>query len=260
MSKRVLLAVIREATLNAKPTDTHYLAAGGLQIARRDAVALKGTTLYYREMVDLGEIRGGDFIQGRDIPVYLTDTDPVLVFQPQDIRFVDPSDVPVVVVAPAPVATQPIPEAASTEVKARRGRPPKNKQVSVEATEPPPPPEAVAEVPVESSEPAVPAQAVEPEPDRILIAQDDERSFLIEPTGAPSQPEFHFELDEDEEAPPPPVAQSTLKPISAEFEVEDEPTPEEPAPAKVKRDVPEQSSESSGNDDYSGVDTGMFDE
>jgi hypothetical protein len=89
MSKRVKIAVIREATLNAKPTDTHYLAEGGLQISRRDARALKGTTLYYEVLVDLGEVKGFDFIPGRDVPVYQTDSEPVLALDPQALKLVD---------------------------------------------------------------------------------------------------------------------------------------------------------------------------
>lgn len=89
MSKRVKIAVIREATLNAKPTDTHYLAEGGLKISRRDARALKGTTLYYEVLVDLGEVKGFDFIPGRDVPVYLTESEPVLALDPQALQLVE---------------------------------------------------------------------------------------------------------------------------------------------------------------------------
>jgi hypothetical protein len=92
MSKRVKIAVIREATLNAKPTDTHYLAESGLKIPRKDARALKGTTLYYEVLVDLGEVKGFDFIPGRDIPVYQTDSEPVLALDPQALRLVDWKD------------------------------------------------------------------------------------------------------------------------------------------------------------------------
>lgn len=89
MSKRVKIAVIREATLNAKPTDTHYLAEGGLTISRKDARALKGTTLFYEVLVDLGQVTGFDFIPGRDIPVYQTDSEPVLALDPQSLKLVD---------------------------------------------------------------------------------------------------------------------------------------------------------------------------
>lgn len=282
MSKRVQIAVIREATLNAKPTDTHYLAAGGLQISRKDAVALKGTTLYYKVMVDLGEIKGGDFISGRDIPVYLTDSDPVLVLQPQLIHLVDAGATPVEitvkhvtvtpetsvvkqeVVAPVPIEASkaeitPVP--ADAIVKRRPGRP---KKVVAEVA---PVVAEVATTPLvetpqveeASAEPIVeePAPAFE-------VSQDDESTFLIAPTGIPAQPikptqpEFSFEVDEDEAPPPPPVRETESS--SLDFVVEDDPVEVQPsAPVEIP-DVDKSADGSSNTDDYSDVDTGMFDE
>jgi hypothetical protein len=277
MSKRVQIAVIREATLNAKPTDTHYLAAGGLQISRKDAVALKGTTLYYKVMVDLGEVTGGDYIPGRDVPVYLTDSEPVLAFQPQLLHWVEPDiyaskgnhiDIDVSKGNPMPikmwmaasgidsnslaetVAAQAAPEAP---VKRRPGRPKK-----VVETAPVPvvleekAPEMDAGIQVEENDPV----------DVAAPAQDDESTFLIPPTGAPvrqDQPEFCFDVDEDEAPPPPPVSGAVV----TDFVVEDEPN-DNPATAEVENVPPPTPRNSdypdADDDDYSNVDTGMFDE
>lgn len=257
MSKRVQIAVIREANLNAKPTETHYLAEGGLQISRKDAVALKGTTLYYKVMVDLGVITGSDFILGRDVPVYLTDSDPVLAFQPHLIRMVDsetsevgiplPNNGIMILNAEKKESTAP---AQDTQAKRRPGRPRKNPMpdpIIPEAD-----PEPVAPVVVEVSDVEAPSDfEVAPED----APQDDESTFLIEPTGAPArpaQPEFSF--DEDEQPAPPPVR---IVPENLGFEIEPE-EDENPEPTDVRDDIspPVQSD----TDDYSGVDTGMFDE
>lgn len=270
MSKRVQIAVIREATLNAKPTDTHYLAAGGLQISRKDAVALKGTTLYYKVMVDLGEVTGGDYIPGRDVPVYLTDSEPVLAFQPQLLHLVElykfvpfPESATIVmhdeekreepsfVQAEPQVTPEPVPEVPA---KRRPGRPKK-------VVEPAPAPVVV----VEEKAPEVDAgiQVKENDPvDVAAPAQDDESTFLIPPTGAPArqdQPEFCFDVDEDEAPPPPPVSGAVV----TDFVVEDEPN-DNPATAEVENVPPPTPRNSdypdADDDDYSNVDTGMFDE
>lgn len=269
MSKRVQIAVIREATLNAKPTDTHYLAAGGLQISRKDAVALKGTTLYYKVMVDLGEVTGGDYIPGRDVPVYLTDSEPVLAFQPQLLHWVEldriiplPNGKGMVMYEEekreaqplVPVEPQVTPESTpETPVKRRPGRPKK----VVEA--------APVPVVLEEKAPEVDAgiQVEENDPvDVAAPAQDDESTFLIPPTGAPArqdQPEFCFDVDEDEAPPPPPVSGAVV----TDFVVEDEPN-DNPATAEVENVPPPTPRNSdypdADDDDYSNVDTGMFDE
>lgn len=270
MSKRVQIAVIREANLNAKPTDTHYLAEGGLQISRKDAVALKGTTLYYKVMVDLGEVAGGDYIPGRDVPVYLTDSEPVLAFQPQLLHWVEPDiyaskvnriDIDVSKANPIPVkmrmaasgidpnslaetvAAQAAPEAP---VKRRPGRPKK----VVEAAHVP--------VVIEEKVPEVVAGKENDPVDVVTPAQDDESTFLIPQTGAPArqdQPEFCFDVDEA--PPPPPVSDAVI----ADFVVEDEPN-DNPATAEVENVPPPINSDypNADDDDYSNVDTGMFDE
>jgi hypothetical protein len=292
MSKRVQIAVIREANLNAKPTDTHYLAEGGLRISRKDAVALKGTKLYYQEIVDLGKVTGGDFIPGRDIPVYTTDSDPVLAMQPHLLRLVDeqqeivkkfqeffPLDMqgisvktdtsvlsqnaPVQPVAPtekevqemvrnARPATETTPDAP---VKRRPGRP--RKVVAEAPITPAPALEPDMNQPVEVTEeiPAVPTHLADFE---VTEKQDDESTFLIDPNSAPpapkSKPEFSFEMDEDEAPPPPPVRSAT--PVNLGFEVEDD---EPPAPVAVKE--PEAPAPSSlQTDDFGDVEPGLFDE
>lgn len=288
MSKRVKIAVIREAILNAKPTDTHYLAEGGLQISRKDARALKGTTLYYEVLVDLGEVKGFDFIPGRDVPVYQTDSEPVLALDPQALKLVDvkeqlvditvkhvsfthtvdhsiiPQNAPVepieavssvtlpVIPASAIVDGTPLPEAP---VKRKPGRP---KKVVTEATPVAAEPEAVVE--------ATSAATVQETPDFVVTdKQDDESTFLIEPNGAAptpvqSKPEFSFEVDEDE-APPPPTVRNT--PQNLGFEVEDEETPAPAsaiAPAAVPAEKPEPVVSSINTDDFTDVEPGLFDE
>ena len=279
MSKRVQIAVIREANLNAKPTETHYLAEGGLQISRKDAVALKGTTLYYTVMVDLGVITGSDFIPGRDVPVYLTDSDPVLAFQPHFLHWVEPEalinpetvkPIPLealmeatgVVTQESAPASQVAPEAPA---KRRPGRPRKTPAPDPIIPEAAPEPiDNVLEVPVvvEVQVPVVevPIQISEA-PDFEVTAenapQDDESTFLIEPTGAPArpaQPEFSFDTDEDEQPAPPPV-RNVVENLGFEIEPEED---ENPEPADVQGDV--SPTVQSDTDDYSGVDTGMFDE
>lgn len=259
MSKRVQIAVIREANLNAKPTETHYLAEGGLQISRKDAVALKGTTLYYTVMVDLGVITGSDFILGRDVPVYLTDSDPVLAFQPQLIRLVDPETSAVEIPLPnngIMFLNSEKKESTSTaqdaQAKRRPGRPRKNPipDPIISKADPEPVIPVVLEIPdVES--PSGFEGAPESAP------QDDESTFLIPPTGAPArqdQPEFSFDVDEDEEPPPPEVLGSAV----TDFVVEDDPEESNPdSQEKVENILPPQDS---GDDDYSNADTGMFDE
>lgn len=273
MSKRVKIAVIREANLNAKPTETHYLAEGGLQISRKDAVALKGTTLYYKVMVDLGVITGGDFIPGRDVPVYLTDSDPVLAFQPHFLHWVEPEalinldevkPIPLktlmeaagVVTQESAPASQVTPEAP---VKRRPGRPRKTPAPDPIIPEAAPEPiDNAVEVPVPVVE--VPIQILET-PDFEVTAenvpQDDESTFLIEPTGAPArpaQPEFSFDTDEDEQPAPPPV-RNVVENLGFEIEPEEN---ENPEPADVRDDI--SPTVQNDTDDYSGVDTGMFDE
>ncbi len=228
MSKRVKIAVIREATLNAKPTDTHYLAEGGLQISRKDARALKGTTLYYEVLVDLGEVKGFDFIPGRDIPVYQTESDPVLALDPQSLRLVDwredvankfmefeptesvtitvdstrltqnavePIDAVSSVLLPVIPASVIVEGAPIQEPKRRPGRP---KKVVEAATPTPVVPELVNE-PVESTKVSAeqvqgqdPEEFVEvlPEPDFHVTTekQDDESTFLIDPEGVVPTP------------------------------------------------------------------------
>jgi hypothetical protein len=286
MSKRVKIAVIREATLNAKPTDTHYLAEGGLQISRRDARALKGTTLYYEVLVDLGEVKGFDFIPGRDVPVYLTDSEPVLALQPQSLSLVDwkeqivnipvthvsfthsvdstliPQNAPVEPIdAVSSVALPVIPVSAIVDgepvaevpVKRKAGRP---KKVVAEAAAPEPKvapePEIVAEeVPVAQDQPDF----------EVTEKQDDESTFLIDPNGvAPipvSKPEFSFDMDEDEAPPPPPVRNTQQ---SVDFVVEEEEAPA-PAPAAVHAEKPAPIVTPSVNtDDFADVEPGLFDE
>lgn len=278
MSKRVQIAVIREATLNAKPTETHYLAAGGLQISRKDAVALKGTTLYYKVMVDLGEITGGDFIPGRDVPVYLTDSDPVLAFQPQLLHLVSEEalivpenvhPVPIkMLVAAAGIDPAAIPElvadvAPTPEAPAKR-RPGRPRKTPIVDTLPKIPDAVVQEV-LQEQEASIPEPTFEVVSEDPPAAQDDESTFLIEPTGAPArstQPEFSFEGDEDEQPAPPPVRND---PESLGFEIEAE-SNETPDPVDVQdvENVPppitRNSDYSDDDDDYSNVDTGMFDE
>lgn len=242
MSKRVRIAVIREATLNAKPTDTHYLAAGNLRIPRKDAVALKGTTLYYKVMVDLGEVRGGDFISGRDIPVYLTDSEPVLAFQPQLLNWVDSAEVRIEspMLDNVPVKEAPKVEAKSEVTEKRRpGRPKKVVAEPVVQEEPKP------HFPVVVEEPDILPEPAE--------ASDDENTFLIEPTGAPEldkEPEFRWDDIEDKDLVPkgaPPL----------DFIVEDDPDEHLIAVDKTaKYNDPEDVQKT----DFSDVDTGMFDE
>jgi hypothetical protein len=287
MSKRVKIAVIREATLNAKPTDTHYLAEGGLQISRRDARALKGTTLYYEVLVDLGEVKGFDFIPGRDVPVYLTDSEPVLALQPQSLSLVDwkeqivdipvthvsfthsvdstliPQNAPVepidavssvvlpTIPASAIVDGTPVPEGP---VKRKAGRP---KKVVAEAAAPEP--KVVPEPEIVAEETTTVDQ--EQSDFEVTEKQDDESTFLIDPDApapvAQSKPEFSFDMDEDEAPPPPPVRNTQQ---SVDFVVEDEETPA-PAPAAVPAEKPAPIVTPSVNtDDFADVEPGLFDE
>lgn len=295
MSKRVKIAVIREATLNAKPTDTHYLAEGGLKISRRDARALKGTTLYYEVLVDLGKVTGFDFISGRDIPVYLTDSESVLALDPQSLRLVDVQDklveitvkhvtfthsvdssiipqnapvepmdpissvlIPLVPIVSGSTAVVP-PEAP---VKRKPGRPKKVVAVAPE-------PEQVENTP----EPELVEQGIDPEAPvaqeqsdfEVTEKQDDESTFLIDPNAAApipvtkAKPEFSFDVDEDE-APPPPVRNT---PQTVDFVVEEEETPapvSASAPAAVSAEKIETIVTSTNTDDFGDVEPGLFDE
>ncbi len=291
MSKRVKIAVVREATLNGKPTDTHYLAEGGLKISRRDALALKGTTLYYEVLVDLGEVKGFDFIPGRDVPVYLTDSDSVLALRPQSLSLVDVKDqltgitvrhvmhvdttlIPqnatvepvdaisnvVLPVIPASVIVDgtPVPE---VPVKRRPGRP---KKVVAEVTAEP---VVVVLDPVVEEETLAKNPVVHAESDFVVTeSQDDESTFLIDPDGVPPEPkvktEFVFEPDEDELSPPPhPVRNSVPQNVDFEVEDEDESTAPESAPVAVpaKKTGPGVEVQS-GTDDFTDVEPGLFDE
>jgi hypothetical protein len=297
MSKRVKIAVIREATLNAKPTDTHYLAEGGLQIPRKDARALKGMTLYYEVIVDLGELTGFNFVIGRDIPVYETDSEPVLALDPRSLQLievketfveqagpitmhthtVDTSLIPqnAAPVAPTPEEVQQIVENAQpaevVPVKRKPGRPKKIVEavapVVADVTELINEPVDDAKISSEAVQGQDPEEFVEvlPEPDFQVTTekQDDESTFLIDPEGIPpspvpqAKPEFSFDVDEDEAPPPPPVRHTA--PQNLGFEVEDEETPA-PAPAAAPAEKPAPIVTASGTDDFGGVDTGMFDE
>ncbi len=299
MSKRVKIAVVREATLNGKPTDTHYLAEGGLKISRRDALALKGTTLYYEVLVDLGEVKGFDFIPGRDVPVYLTDSDSVLALRPQSLSLVDAKDQlagitvhHVMHSGGATVDTTLIPQNATVEpidaisnvvlpvipasaivdgtpvievpVKRRPGRP---RKVAAEVIVQP------VESAVATLDPVVPEEKVEAIPvvqveSDFVVAenQDDESTFLIDPDGASPEPkvktEFVFEPDEDELLPPPPPARNSI-PQNVDFEVEDE--DESTAPESAPVAVPVKKTETrveaaSTTDDFTDVEPGLFDE
>jgi hypothetical protein len=284
MSKRVKIAVIREATLNAKPTDTHYLAEGGLKISRRDARALKGTTLYYEVLVDLGEVKGFDFIPGRDVPVYQTDSEPVLALDPQSLRLVDyledvakkfmsfePTESVTITVdqsiisqnaatpvAPTPEEIQQMVEnaqpAVDTPVKRRPGRP---KKVVAAA----PVPEAEPAEPVVKDPSAETVPTVQTQTDfEVTEKQDDESTFLIDSDApapvAQSKPEFSFDGDEDEAPPPPPPPMRTIAPQNLGFEVEED---EPPIVALVEK--PESTVTSlSSTDDFADVEPGLFDE
>jgi hypothetical protein len=286
MSKRVKIAVIREATLNAKPTDTHYLAEGGLKISRRDARALKGTTLYYEVLVDLGEVKGFDFIPGRDVPVYQTDSEPVLALDPQSLRLVDyledvakkfmsfePTESVTITVdqsiisqnaatpvAPTPEEIQQMVEnaqpAVDTPVKRRPGRP---KKVVAAA----PVPEAEPAEPVVEDPSAETVPTVQTQTDfEVTEKQDDESTFLIDSDApapvAQSKPEFSFDGDEDEAPPPPPPPMRTIAPQNLGFEVEDD-EPSTPIVALVEK--PESTVTSlSSTDDFADVEPGLFDE
>jgi hypothetical protein len=297
MSKRVKIAVIREATLNAKPTDTHYLAEGGLQISRRDARALKGTTLYYEVLVDLGEVKGFDFIPGRDVPVYLTESEPVLALDPQSLRLVevketlveqtgsitmqsvtvDHSVIPqnAAPVAPTPQEVQQMVENAQPAVDAPVKRKPGRPKKVVEAAAPAPVVLELVNEPVGNTKvSADPVQGkdseefveVLPEPDFQVTTekQDDESTFLIDPEGAAptptpalTKPEFSFDVDEDEAPPPPPVR--NVAPQNLGFEVEEDDTPA-PAPVAAPAEKPEPVISSVSTDDFSGAPSDLFDE
>lgn len=288
MSKRVKIAVIREATLNAKPTDTHYLAEGGLKISRRDARALKGTTLYYEVLVDLGEVKGFDFIPGRDVPVYQTDSEPVLALQPQSLQLIDERENLVAITVkhvthshtidstliPQNAAVEPIASVSRVELpmapaepiasivppeapaKRKPGRP---KKVVAEAPAAPtaPEPEVKEEIPT------APAAIADFEVEEVG-KQDDESTFLIDPEGvAPTpapqaKPEFSFDVDEDE-APPPPVRNSAPQNLGFEVEDDEDATVPVSAPVSVETDEPEVAVKSNA-DDYSDVEPGLFDE
>jgi hypothetical protein len=177
--------------------------------------------------------------------------------------------------APTPQEIQQMVEnaqpAAEAPAKRRPGRP---KKVVVEVPVVPEVPELVNEPVVNtaiSSEPVKgqdPDEFVEvlPEPDFQVTTekQDDESTFLIEPTGAAPvpqvKPEFSFEMDEDEAPPPPPVRNA---PQSVDFEVEEEETP---APARAEAPVavpaakPAIVTDTSSTDDFSDVAPGLFDE
>jgi hypothetical protein len=294
MSKRVKIAVIREATLNAKPTDTHYLAEGGLQISRRDARALKGTTLYYEVLVDLGEVKGFDFIPGRDVPVYQTDSEPVLALDPQSLKLVDWKeqivDIPVthvsfthsvdstLILQNAPV--EPIDTVSSVilpvipeehivsgetviappeaPVKRKPGRPKKVVAVAPESEAAP----ALSVEPEVAPEPVVDPEEVPGDKEQstdfeVTEKQDDESTFLIDPEGP--KPEFSFDVDEDE-APPPPVRSAPAQNLGFEVEEEDatapDTMPEEVSPKAPERIVAKPSSA----DDFASVEPGLFDE
>jgi hypothetical protein len=295
MSKRVQIAVIREATLNAKPTDTHYLAEGGICISRKDAVALKGTTLYYQEIVDLGQVTGGDFIPGRDIPVYTTDSEPVLAIQPHMLKLVDNvQPATLTLIAPGMPelnmhgismkadtsvlmqnAVEPIDPVSKVEVplipasalvpdapvKRRPGRP--KKVVAAPAPEvtpdPAQEPEVTEEIPAIVQ--AVPDFEVD-NGDENVAKQEDESTFLIDPNGPAPTPvaakrEFSFELDEDE-APPPP---RTTASAPVDFEVEEDETPAAESTAASADPEPELPKATSINtDDYAESEPGLFDE
>lgn len=225
MSKRVKIAVIREATLNAKPTDTHYLAEGGLQISRRDARALKGTTLYYEVLVDLGEVKGFDFIPGRDVPVYLTDSESVLALDPQSLKLVDvketfvektgsitcqsitvdhsilaqnvavepidPVSSVTLPVIPASVIVHGAPVQEAPPAKRRPGRPKKIVDAAAPVTytlaEPVVAAPEVKTVLTVQAQDANEFVEVVAEPDFVVTEkQDDESTFLIDPEGAPA--------------------------------------------------------------------------
>jgi hypothetical protein len=291
MSKRVKIAVIREATLNAKPTDTHYLAEGGLKISRKDARALKGTTLYYEVLVDLGEVTGFDFIPGRDIPVYQTDSEPVLALDPQSLRLVDwredvakkfmafePTESVTITVDQSLISQNATPVAPTPEefqqtadkeqpatdapVKRRPGRPKK----VVAAAPAAPAPEAASYTlaePVVADPSAETVMTVQTQTDfEVTEKQDDESTFLIDPDApapvAQSKPEFSFDGDEDEAPPPPPVR--TIAPQNLGFEVEDDET-SAPAPVAAPAEKPESTGTSLSNtDDFADVEPGLFDE
>jgi hypothetical protein len=260
MSKRVKIAVIREATLNAKPTDTHYLAEGGLQILRRDARALKGTTLYYEVLVDLGEVKGFDFIPGRDVPVYLTESEPVLALDPQSLKLVDwkdqivdiqvthvsfdtnshsvdstliPQNAPVEPIDPVSSVTLPVIPASSivdgksvpeAPVKRRPGRP---KKVVAEAPVVPEVPELVNEPVVNTKVSSDPVQGQNPDEFVEVLPEPD---FQV--TTEKQDDESTFLIDPEGVAPTPaPIAKPEFS-----FDMDED---EAPPPPPVRNTAPQ---------------------